>query len=65
VFFFEKKNQKTFALALWPPDVSLRPLARNQTSKSVLVLFFKKEHFLRFAPRAQRGPTPALRCHGA
>jgi hypothetical protein len=38
-FFFEKKNQKTFAgthmFGEWPP-----------TSKSFLVLFFKKELLL-------------------
>jgi hypothetical protein len=46
VFFFEKKNQKTFAPAPWPPCAILRQRARQQTSKSFLVLFFKKEHFL-------------------
>jgi hypothetical protein len=43
MFFFEKKNQKTFVPALaarsrpWPPKVKLR---RN---KSLLLLFFRKE----------------------
>jgi hypothetical protein len=42
VFFFEKKNQKTFALLFRPlwqrrrPDPALK-------SKSFLLLFFKKE----------------------
>jgi hypothetical protein len=45
VFFFEKKNQKTFAPALSPPGVNLRQLARNQTDKGFLVHLFKKEHF--------------------
>jgi hypothetical protein len=44
VFFFEKKNQKTFALALCPPDAPLIDLARNRTDRRFLVLFFKKEH---------------------
>jgi hypothetical protein len=46
VFFFEKRNQKTFAPALSPPGALWCLLARNQTDKSFLVLFFKKEHFL-------------------
>jgi hypothetical protein len=45
-FFFEKKKQKTFALARAPPGVDSPQLARMPTSKSFLVLFFKKEHFL-------------------
>jgi hypothetical protein len=44
VFFFEKKNQKTFAPALSLPGANLLQLARNQIDKSFLVLFFKKEH---------------------
>jgi hypothetical protein len=43
-FFFEKKKQKTFVLAPSSPDVTLLQLARSQTDKSFLVLFFKKEH---------------------
>jgi len=42
-FFFEKKKQKTFAIAPSSPDVNLLQLARSQTDKSFLVLFFKKE----------------------
>jgi hypothetical protein len=38
-FFFEKKKQKTFARWL----TRLIRLARTETSKSFLVLFFKKE----------------------
>jgi len=49
VFFFEKKNQKTFAPALSSPDASPLQLARLRESKSFLVLFFKKEHCLSFA----------------
>jgi len=41
-FFFEKKKQKTFAPAASPPDVHFLQLARGQTDKSFLVLFFKK-----------------------
>jgi len=37
VFFFEKKNQKTFA-----PGVRCRRF-RDSTVKSFLLLFFKKE----------------------
>jgi hypothetical protein len=44
VFFFEKKKKKAFALALAAPCALFLNLARLQTSKSVLVLFFKKEH---------------------
>jgi len=42
VFFFEKR--KTYAFALPSPHVKLAQLARNQTDRSFLVLFFKKEH---------------------
>jgi hypothetical protein len=42
-FFFEKKKQKTFAPAPASPDEKVVDLARNQTGKSFLVLFFKKE----------------------
>jgi hypothetical protein len=42
--FFEKKKQKTFALALSLRDVNLVQRARSQTDKSFLVPFFKKEH---------------------
>jgi len=38
-FFFEKKNQKTFARF----DAYRSFLSRQPTSKSFLVLFFKKE----------------------
>src|SRR5579871_538342 len=58
-FFFEKKNQKTFAT--WHARRGLRPL---QTFKSSLVLSFKKEqkpplsrHSRRPARRARRGST--------
>jgi len=43
-FFFKKKKQKTFALAPASTDVSGLQLGRMPTSKSFLVLFFKKEH---------------------
>jgi hypothetical protein len=45
-FFFEKKKQKTLALALCLPDAVLIQFTRPRKSKSFLVLFFKKEHFL-------------------
>jgi hypothetical protein len=38
MFFFEKKNQKTFALRAEPVRKG-----RSQTEKSFLLLFFKKE----------------------
>jgi hypothetical protein len=42
MFFFEKKNQKTFARwRTWPRS----ELAWVRRRKSFLVLFFKKEHF--------------------
>jgi len=45
MFFFEKKNQKTFIALSWTRR------QRAQTRQSFLVLFFKKElllsHFLR------------------
>jgi membrane-bound lytic murein transglycosylase A len=44
VLFFEKKKQKTFALTPLIPNAIVRKLARSQTEKSFLVLFFKKEH---------------------
>jgi hypothetical protein len=42
MFFFEKKNQKTFA-----PLHPTRRLRRDSTNKSLLLLFFRKEDFLR------------------
>jgi hypothetical protein len=39
-FFFKKKNQKTFDPWRTPPE------RLSQTSKSFLLLFFKKEVFL-------------------
>jgi hypothetical protein len=48
-FFFEKKKQKTCALALLLPAVNLIHLARSQKDKSFLVLFFKKNLLLVFA----------------
>jgi hypothetical protein len=42
MFFFEKKNQKTFAPAPSSPGVLRRALARHPADKSFLVLFFKK-----------------------
>jgi hypothetical protein len=51
MFFFEKKNQKTFIRSVpVVPTVSDRREGRK--NKSFLVLFFKKEHFLPFSPRA-------------
>jgi hypothetical protein len=50
-FFFEKKKQETFALALSPPDACLEQLARNQTDKSFLVLFFQKEQLFCISQR--------------
>jgi hypothetical protein len=44
-FFFEKKKQKTFALAPVAPDDSLIDLARTSTEKSFLLPFFKKIRF--------------------
>jgi len=43
MFFFEKKNQKTFAngVGVWLRRQGHTPAA---CSKSFLVLFFKKEH---------------------
>jgi hypothetical protein len=42
-FFFEKKKQKTFAPLPSSRTDDLLRQARNQTGKSFLVLFFKKE----------------------
>jgi hypothetical protein len=54
VFFFEKKNQKTFTLPPFPrPDTFAS--ARTETDKSFLVLFFKKEQFLTPLGSAQPG----------
>jgi hypothetical protein len=44
ILSFEKKQQKTFALVPAAARASLLSLARMQTRKSFLVLFFKKEH---------------------
>jgi hypothetical protein len=45
MFFFEKKNQKTFACWYAPRR------QRAPTDKSFLVRFFKKEHFSSSDPR--------------
>jgi hypothetical protein len=61
VFFFEKKNQKTF------DRLSRGRRQRTQRSKSFLVLFFKKEHFLLAIPPVEGGTrvrTPYTRCRG-
>jgi len=44
MFFFEKKNQKTFARCVWHPVHQVTRVPA-ETGKSFLVLFFKKEHF--------------------
>jgi hypothetical protein len=45
--FFEKKKQRTFALALSSLDANRAYLARNQTGKSFWFFFQKKNtHFL-------------------
>jgi hypothetical protein len=49
VFFFEKKNQKTFAL------LGTLPASPRQHSKSFLLLFFKKEDLPDFARVARLG----------
>jgi hypothetical protein len=41
-FFFEKKHQKTFVCCPQPTRYGMRPIL-PETSKSFLVLFFKKE----------------------
>jgi hypothetical protein len=43
VFFFEKKNQKTFALCPLPRAKHVHSVL-PEIEKSFLVLFFKKEH---------------------
>jgi hypothetical protein len=43
VFFFEKKKQKTFRLALLPPGASLRRLARNPQTKGFCFFFSKNK----------------------
>jgi hypothetical protein len=46
VFFFEKKNQKTFIR--WDPRklTSVHATSKQRKRKSFLVLFFQKEHVL-------------------
>jgi len=46
VFFFEKKNQKTFARLVPRKRPQAHVRWQQRESKSFLVLFFKKEHFL-------------------
>jgi hypothetical protein len=53
VFFFEKKNQKTFAIDRQHTACALNGTP-DASSKSFLVLFFKKEQFLPF--RIKKGP---------
>jgi hypothetical protein len=45
MFFFEKKNQKTFGTS-GTRGVSVSARRGGRTGKRFLVLFFKKEHFL-------------------
>jgi hypothetical protein len=46
VFFSEEKKQETFATS----DPGAAWKVRDSIRKSLLVLFFRKEHFLAFAP---------------
>jgi len=65
-FFFAKKKQKTFAVALASPYARLVRPARRPGSKGFLVLFFKKEHIFflmsgnRFRGEATRRPPVQL-----
>ena len=43
MFFFEKKNQKTFSYKVRKP---MLPYAQRKINKSFLLLFFKKEVLL-------------------
>ena len=43
MFFFEKKNQKTFSNKVRKP---MLPYAQGEINKSFLLLFFKKEVLL-------------------
>jgi hypothetical protein len=69
VFFFEKKNQKTFIR--WDPRrlTSVHANPEQRRSKSFLVLFFKKEHLLLLSaaadPNGDRLLTGCRRDHGA
>jgi hypothetical protein len=58
MFFFEKKNQKTFSLG------SERLGAPNQRSKSFLLLFFKKEDLPYAAADRPLGPVSCHPRHG-
>jgi hypothetical protein len=49
MFFFEKKNQKTFAPSPSPATARLGN-PRITMNKSFLVLFFKKEHLPSLSP---------------
>jgi hypothetical protein len=44
-FFFEKKNQKTFALGRWRVSL-LAPITRGAGGSRVFASFFKKKRFL-------------------
>jgi hypothetical protein len=52
MFFFEKKNQKTFSTS------RALPARRTPMVKSFLLLFFKKEDFLTSRPPAAAAPLP-------
>jgi len=58
MFFFEKKNQKTFTSSPSPRSDTVGA-ARTGTDKSFLVLFFKKEHFLPFLKQLPQHDTSA------
>jgi len=52
--FFEKKNQKTFAL--WRALLE----SPRQRTESFLVLFFKKDHLPSLAEAARPSPSSAI-----
>jgi hypothetical protein len=53
LFFFEKKNQKTFALSRSPPSVGYDGLRENHRIK-VFWFFFSKKNILPFVPEPIR-----------
>jgi hypothetical protein len=59
MFFFEKKNQKTFVCS----GTRVASVS-DQRGKSFLVLFFKKEHLSLSPPSSRTPPARGQSAHG-
>jgi hypothetical protein len=64
-FFFEEKKQKDNIEPIGAEAEKWFRLARNQTDKSFLVLFFKKEHASYISMPGRLCPRQTTRIHPA